>query len=62
LTDQWSFQAKSFFQALVKEKKRFLAKISNFDFQSNYFKIELYEQFGVSINKLLVQKGFAKSI
>jgi hypothetical protein len=51
-----------YFNSLVRDRKAFIANIINFDLSNNAFKIELYDQSGVSVNKILIDKGFAKSV
>lgn len=59
--NQWSIVSKFFFISQVKNKKIFNANIINFDLNSNSFKIELYNENSDSINRILVNKGYAKA-
>jgi hypothetical protein len=54
-------QSKTYFTALVKDNKVFNAHIVRFEPFTNYFQIELYDETGNSINKRLIDAGFAKS-
>lgn len=60
-TSQWSMATKSYFRSLVKDKRVFKANIVKFDWKTNIFNIELYNESGDSINKNLVKLGFAMS-
>ena len=60
--ENWSYQAKAFFQSLVKNKKIFTASIVNFDLTSNSFKIELHTDKGETLNKIMIENGFAKKL
>lgn len=59
--DTWSVEAADFFRSLVKQDKQFRTTLIAYQVESDKFVIDLHDN-KVSISKLLLASGHAKSI